>query len=194
MGTSEKHSGWKKTAGQTYISGLNLGIEGLRIVKSATGCDIRLLGDTPATNYILFDASVPSLTLAGSIALSVASSIKSSSASAGVGYATGAGGTVTQATSKATGVTLSKTCGVITMNAAALAAATSVGFTVTNTVVAATDVVLVSIASGATAASYTLTVDAVAEGSFKLSLRNESAGALSEAVVINFVVITGVNA
>ena len=75
MGTSEKHSGWKKTAGQTYISGLNLGIEGLRIVKSATGCDIRLLGDTPATNYVLFDASAPSLAIAGSIAVTVASTL-----------------------------------------------------------------------------------------------------------------------
>jgi hypothetical protein len=36
--------------------------------------------------------------------------------------------------------------------------------------------------------SYTLTVSAVAAGSFTLSLRNESAGNLSEAVVINFLI------
>ena len=37
-----------------------------------------------------------------------------SSGTAGVGYATGAGGTVTQATSRTTGVTLNKTTGAIT--------------------------------------------------------------------------------
>ena len=48
------------------------GLEAIRLTPSDTGVDIRLLGDTPATNYILFDASVPSLTLAGSTTLSVA--------------------------------------------------------------------------------------------------------------------------
>ncbi len=112
----------------------------------------------------------------------------------GVGYTTGAGGTVTQATSKATGVTLNKTTGTITMNAAALAATTSVGFTLTNSLIAATDVVLVSIKSGATADSYTVTVDAVAAGSCRISLRNVTAGSLSEAVVLSFAVIKGVAA
>jgi hypothetical protein len=113
--------------------------------------------------------------------------------SAGVGYKTGksVGGTVTQATSKSTGVTINKLSGAITMNNAALAAAAEVGFTVTNSKVAATDVVVVNIASGATAASYTCTVDAVAAGSFKITVGNHSAGSLSEAIVINFVVIKG---
>lgn len=64
MATSTKHSGWKKTTGQTYIEALNLGIAGLRLTKSVTGCDVRLLGDTPATYYIDFDASGPTYTLA----------------------------------------------------------------------------------------------------------------------------------
>lgn len=110
------------------------------------------------------------------------------------GYGAGVGGAVTQLTSKATGVTLSKICGQITMNNAALAAATTVSFTVTNTTVAATDTIIANIASGGTVGSYTLTVAAVAAGSFQLSLRNESAGSLSEAVVINFAVIKSVNA
>ena len=75
MATSVKYSGWKRTSGQTYISAFNLGIEGLRIVKSATGCDIRLLGDTPGTNYVLFDASVPRLAIVGSIAVTIASTL-----------------------------------------------------------------------------------------------------------------------
>ncbi|MEO7750979.1 MAG: hypothetical protein ABIS09_06615, partial [Sphingomicrobium sp.] len=99
-----------------------------------------------------------------------------------IGYVTGAGGTVTQATSKATGVTLNKLSGQVTMNAAALAASASAAFTLTNSQIAATDVVLVTIASGATSNSYITQVQATAAGSCSIQLRNVSAGSLSEAV------------
>ena len=66
MGTSVKYSGWKRIPGKTYISAFNLGVEGLRISRFANGCSLRVLGDPPGTNYILFDTSVPSLTIAGS--------------------------------------------------------------------------------------------------------------------------------
>lgn len=97
--------------------------------------------------------------------------------------------TVTQATSKSTGVTCSAMSGVITMNNAALAAAAEVGFTVTNTTVAAGDVIALVIKSGATAASYYVNVDSVSAGSFTVVLGNTSGGSLSEAVVLTFAVI-----
>ena len=127
-------------------------------------------------------------------AVTSASSIKSTSATAGIGYGTGAGGTVTQATNKGTGVTLNKVSGQITMNAASLAAGAEVSFTLTNSAIAATDVVVTAISSGATAGAYNTHVDAIAAGSCRISLTNLSAGPLSEAIVINFVVIKGVNA
>jgi hypothetical protein len=108
------------------------------------------------------------------------------------GYATGAGGTVTQGVSKATGVTLNKVCGQITTHNAALNAGTEVSFTVTNSTVAATDCIIVNIASGASADAYNVQVDAVAAGSFRIALGNMTAGNLSEALVLNFVVIKGV--
>lgn len=80
------------------------------------------------------------------------------------------------------------------MNGAALAASTSVGFTLTNSAVAATDVVVVNIASAATADSYQATVDAVGAGTCRISLRNISAASKSEAVVLNFAVCKAVNA
>lgn len=107
----------------------------------------------------------------------------------GIGYRTGAGGTVTQATSKSTGVTLNKPSGQITMHNASLASATAVGFTLTNSCIAAADVVHVSIKSGATADCYAVTVDAVAAGSCRISLHNVSGGSLGEAVVLNFAII-----
>lgn len=130
---------------------------------------------------------------AGSVAATTITAT-SVAATGSVGYATGAGGAVTQATSKATGVTLSKICGSITTHDAELAAAAEVSFTVTNTLVAATDVVVACIKSGATAGAYVVTVDAVAAGSFRVSIGNVSAGALSEALVLNFAVIKSVAA
>ena len=107
------------------------------------------------------------------------------------GYSTG-GGTVTQATNKTTAVTLNAKSGQITMNNASMSSNTTAGFTLTNSFIAATDVVIVNIASGATADGYILTVDAVAAGSCRISVRHNSGGALSEALVLNFVVIKGV--
>jgi hypothetical protein len=116
------------------------------------------------------------------------------SAESAVGYSTGTGGVITQATDKSTGVTLNKRCGQITMNAAALAAAAEVSFTLTNSVIAATDVVMVSIASGATAGAYSVQCDATAAGSCRISVGNRNAGSLGEAIVLNFVVIKSVAA
>ena len=98
------------------------------------------------------------------------------------------GGTVTQATSKSTAVTINTPAGQITMNNAALAASTSVGFTVNNAYVGANDFVDLAISSGATAASYVLSVDSISAGSFTIHIRNVSAGSLGEAVVVSFMI------
>lgn len=125
--------------------------------------------------------------------LQVVGGITSTSPTSGIGYATGAGGTVTQLTSKSTGVTLSKNCGTITLNNAALAAGAVVSFTVTNTSVAANDVVYTQHDSGGTIGAYTVTANTMAAGSYKITVRNNTAGSLSEAIVIRFVVIKAVN-
>ncbi len=111
-----------------------------------------------------------------------------STGTGGIGYSAGAGGTVAQATNKATGVTLSKTCGQITMNNAALAAATIVSFVLTNTCIAATDVLVLNHVSGGTVGSYTLNAQCAA-GSATINVRNNTAGSLSEAVVISYAVV-----
>ena len=107
------------------------------------------------------------------------------------GYATGAGGTVTQITSKATGVTLSKSTGQITLDGAALAASTTVSFTLTNTVIEAGDILIMNHISGGTAGSYLLNAQSAA-GSASINVRNISLGSLSEAIVIAFAVIKAV--
>ena len=109
-----------------------------------------------------------------------------------IGYATGAQGTVTQATSKSTGVTLNKSSGQITMNNAALANGAVVTFTLTNNLLSAKDVIIVNVSGGATTAgTYTALVSSISAGSAVLGLYNISAGSLSEAVVLNYAIIHG---
>src|SRR5262245_31197787 len=127
-------------------------------------------------------------------ALSAIAGFLSKSATAGIGYTTGAGGAVTQQTNKSTGVTLNKVCGQITMNNAALNAGVEVAFTLTNSVIAATDVVIVNVGSVGTSAAYLLSVTAVGAGSCEITVSNASAGNLSEAIVLNFAVIKAVAA
>ena len=106
-----------------------------------------------------------------------------------LGYTTAAQGTVTQATSKSTAVTLNKSAGRITLNAASLAATTNVSFTLNNSLISTNDVLMLNVSSGATAASYNLWVDSLNAGSASITLRNTTAGALAEAIVINFALI-----
>jgi hypothetical protein len=114
------------------------------------------------------------------------------SASGGVGYGTGAGGTVTQATNKSIAVTLNKPTGQITTSNAALAAGASVIFQLNNSLIATTDLAIVNVlGGGGNYLSQVVNVAAIG-GSFAIRLTNLSAGSLSEAVVINFVIIKGV--
>jgi hypothetical protein len=112
-------------------------------------------------------------------------------ASQEIGYASGAQGTVTQITSKSTGVTLNKSSGQITMNNASLAAGTTVLFTLTNSTLSAKDVLIVNVGSGGTSGAYWPYVANVAVGSAVIGLYNNTAGPLGEAVVINYAIIHG---
>ena len=103
------------------------------------------------------------------------------------GYINGTG-TITQATNKATGVTLNSPSGQITLNGTALAADTTVSFTLTNSSITANDVLILNHLSAGTAGSYLLNAQAAA-GSASINVRNITSGSLSEAIVIGFAVI-----
>jgi hypothetical protein len=113
-------------------------------------------------------------------------------ASQEIGYSAAAQGTVTQATSKSTAVTLNKSAGQITMNNAALAGNTAVSFTLNNSLISANDTIIVCISSvttGSTAGAYTTYVSNMTAGSASITLRNLSGTSYSEAVIINYAVI-----
>ena len=75
--------------------------------------------------------------------------------------------------------------------AAALGAGAEVSFTVTNSKISATDVVLVNHSSGGTAGAYMAQANLIADGSFKISVTNLTSGSESEAIVLSFVALKG---
>ncbi len=123
----------------------------------------------------------------------VASTSTVSASNAVLGYTAGAGGTVTQATSKSTGVTLSTPSGVITMNAASLAdgsaSSARVSFTLTNSLIAVNDTIVVNHASAGTAGAYHVSANGITGGSAQITVRNISGGALAEGLVLNFALV-----
>jgi hypothetical protein len=108
-----------------------------------------------------------------------------------LGYTAAAQGSVTQATSKSTGVTLNKSAGRITMSNAALAGGAVATFTLTNSLISTKDIVILNVSGGATAGVYTAYIGVLAAGSADINLRNLSATSYSEAVIINYAIIHG---
>lgn len=174
------------TAAETYTASA----QGTRLDFVATP-NTTILSVVAMTLQASGGLSVGTTTDPGIGAFLANTSIKSQGATAGIGYATGAGGTITQATNKATAVTLNTVTGAITMNNAALAAGTIVSFTLTDSAIAATDVFVLNHISGGTIGSYTLNAQAAA-GTATINIRNNTAGSLSEAIVIEFAVLKGV--
>jgi hypothetical protein len=107
-----------------------------------------------------------------------------------LGFAAGAGGSVTQAASKANSVTLNKSCGQITTSNSALASGASAAFTVNNSFVDANDTVLVTF--GSDNLNYRLRSYISGFGTFVIVVENLFPGSLSDALNINFAVIEGV--
>jgi hypothetical protein len=115
-----------------------------------------------------------------------------SSSALPIGYATGSGASVTQTTSKATGVTANVYTGQITTFNDSLAAATTVVFVVTSAACAVGDTVSINISSGpASPQAYIVRVARVAAGFFVVAIKNDTAGALAETLVLNFTVTKG---
>lgn len=115
-------------------------------------------------------------------------SLVSSSPSGGVGYFIGAGSTVTQITSRTTGVTINNVCGAITLVSAA-GTTTWQSFTVTNSRVTATDVIIVNQGTGTDL--YQIFITNVAAGSFQITFAT-TGGTTTEQPVFNFSIIKAV--
>ena len=126
--------------------------------------------------------------------LTTNSTILANGNSSKIGYDTGAGGSATQGVgSKGNTVTINRPTGVIVTDNAALAASTTVTFNLGCTIISNTDIVLISHVSGGTQGAYVISAWP-STGFANISIRNITAGPLSEALTLRFIVVKSVNA
>ena len=113
-------------------------------------------------------------------------------ATGGLGYATGQGGTVAQATNRTTAVSLNKLSGRITLFNTTAAAGTF-SFTVNNTLVTANDLIVVNKVTGTNANNvYIPQITQTNNGSFRISVYVPTAITVNDAPQISFLVLKGV--
>ena len=168
---------------------------GAAAVDYAIGIEAGAMWNSVGNSGVNFKwyAGTTNIALLTGAGIFTAQGVLANTATGGVGFTTGAGGTVTQATSKATTVTLNKACGSITLNAASLAAGAVVTFTFLNSSINNQDNMILNSITG-TDGAYLLSLSGVGAGTCNISIRNLTAGALAEGFVIRFSVISGSNA
>ena len=158
-----------------------------------------VLGSTLNVTGVITAASLNAVTFTATSVATTAGITSSGATGNGIGYATGAGGTVTQITSQSTGVTLSKYCGSVQLFATVSIAAEGVqDIVVTNTLVAVGDVVNVCFRSGTNGGNTNISVAVVAAGSFTVRIQNGNVAAgtaeTGGAIIFNFAVLKAVTA
>ena len=130
------------------------------------------------------------ITWTNAMTLDASGNLLLTSGTGALGYGTGAGGTVTQATSKGTAVTLNKPCGIITTNNAALAAGATVRFTLNNYLIAQNDTCVCTSNNG----NYEAKAYVTSTGLAFIAITNITGGSLSEAINVPFTIIKGATA
>lgn len=165
----------------------------VRITQSGAGVPLRVEDETTDTTPFIVDTAgnVGIGTPTPTVKLQVVGGIASTDPSAGVGYATGAGGTVTQGTSRTTPVTINKICGSITMFNAA-GSTTWSSFVVNNTTIATTDTILLSFSGGSN--TYLFVPGRIVGGTSFVINFVSLVGTAVDAPVINFTIIKSVTA
>jgi len=165
-----------ETGGSNIRVGVNSGVDS-RITAGSTagGTFLPMTFHTNDAERLRIDTSGNILATGGSL-----------------GYGTGAGGTVTQVTSKSTSVALNKPSGRITMASDTLAAGASVVFVITNNLVSNSDGAVVGLNGNVTNTSnYRVEFVGCLTGLIVVKLTNVASGPLADAVQINFQVLKG---
>jgi hypothetical protein len=156
------------------------GVSGAKLILDFIGN-----GTSYLDNNVLFFRNAAGTS---SIAEVGVSGFKCTGSGSALGFGTGAGGAVTQGTSRTTPVSLSTQCGAITLFSAA-GSATPTTFTVNNVRVAAADQILVTQASGTD--RYIISVTKIVAGaSFDITFYT-TGGTTVEQPVFNFAILTG---
>lgn len=197
-------------AAVNITGGTIAGITDLAIADGGTGAStaggartnlgLGTMATQDASSVAITGGSIQNVTFTGSFSGMSLVQATNMLATGSTGYTTGAGGTVTQSTSRITSVTLNDvTCGEITLAAGSLSGHEADEFQFINNQIGANDVVIVNIKSGAAAATrkyYTVSVTSVSAGSCTISIGNNDNGSLpstsTDTLVLSFAVIKGV--
>jgi hypothetical protein len=119
-----------------------------------------------------------------------ATRLTSSNPTGGIGYIAGAGGTVTQNTSKSTGVVLNTLTGQITMSSEQLGGDATVEFAMNNSAIGNTDVMIINQVGGGNIGEYAFNAVCYS-GSANISVHNMTNTNRSDAIVLRYAVIKG---
>lgn len=181
-------------------AGANLTGNTLAADGTDTNIDINITpkgtGEVNITKVDIDGGAIDGTTVGATTAASVKGTTVEATTS--LGYPTGTGGTVTQLTSRTTGVTLNKITGAITLVAGSIGGHDADEFTLTNSTIGVNDVVMLVIKSGVDAATrkyYQVHTVTVAAGSCVISVGNIDNATIpaagTESPVIQFVVLKG---
>jgi hypothetical protein len=165
----------------------------LRITQSGLGVPLRVEDETTDTTPFIIDTAgnVGIGTPTPTAKLQVVGGMISTDPTAGIGYGTGAGGTVTQGTSRTTPVTINKVCGSIVLFTDA-GVSTYTSFVVNNTTVGINDTIIVTTVGGSN--NYFAYANKIVDAtSFQIHFVSTS-GTASDAPTINFTIIKSVTA
>jgi len=144
----------------------------ITVANGVTATQFTTTGDVAANNIVATGA------------------VTSNSDVAGLGYRTGAGGTVTQLTSKTTPVTLNTVTGEITTHNGTIAGGAAVTFVLNNTAIANTDVMIINQVSNTNLGDYVF-YPVCNNGNAAITIRNISNQNRSDAIVLRYAVIRG---
>lgn len=149
--------------------------------------------DTAVTDNAIarYDGTTGKLKDSGVI-IDVSGNLLLTSGTGALGYGAGAGGTVTQLTSKSTAVTLNKPTGRIIINDSSLAAGATVGFALNNSLIGIDDKIEVEAVFGAV--YYNAYVYFSTTGVAYIAVENKGGTERTDALAIKFVIIKGATA
>lgn len=134
------------------------------------------------------------ITWTNAMSLDASGNLLLTSGTGALGYGTGAGGTVTQLTSKSTAITLNKPTGTITMNNSAIPAGSTSVFNFNCAILTVFDTIKFQIVSGySTYESYTIDSSMTNGNTVRVVVKNNTSESLSEQLVLNYIVIKGSN-
>ena len=176
-------------AGGVGIGG-NLNVGGVTALTGNITGNLNVTGNIASGNIgTVGIASIGTVSATGNVTVAGTAGISLTSTGT-MGYSTGAGGTIAQSGNKTQTVILNKPSGEITMQNTSLAASTAVSFTLTNSTIATRDLLLINLVGGGTPGAYFYGSNCTT-GSAVITVRNLTAGPLSESLVLRFAVIKG---